>query len=284
MSTPPEPAGPRSTADPGAVALEGALNCRDLGGRPTVDGRSTRPGVLFRSDSLRRLTARDVTTLLGRGVTANVDLQSEEEIAYFGRGLLGQAPITWIPVHESALRPRGERPEGEGDVLLARYREYLAEAPAAFVRAVAALAQPGRLPAVINCFFGKDRTGVLCALVLDSVGVTRDAIVADYAASALRLPALLARLRDDPDPVVRDTVARTPSPYLEARPATMAALLDDLAAHGGARGWLLAHGAAPGDLDVLRERLVGADPRGATTAPLESRGDTTNHEDRRDQA
>ena len=243
------------------VELEGALNCRDLGGQPTTDGRTTRSGVLFRSDSLRRLTARDVTTLLDLGVAANVDLQSEEEIAYFGRGLLERAPITWLPVHEPALRPRGERPEGEGDVLLARYREYLNEAPTAFVRAVAALAQPGHLPAVINCFFGKDRTGVLCALVLDSVGVTRDAIVADYAASAARLPVLLARLRDDPDPVVRDTIARTPAPYQDAQPGTMAALLDDLASHGGAREWLLAHGAVTSDLDDLREHLVGAPAR-----------------------
>jgi hypothetical protein len=268
VSPPPEPAAPRSTTEPRTIALEGALNCRDLGGQPTTDGRTTRSGVLLRSDSLRRLTARDVTTLLGLGVATNVDLQSEEEIAYFGRGLLERAPITWIPVHESALRPRGERPEGRGDVLAARYREYLAEAPGAFTRAVTALAQPGHLPAVINCFFGKDRTGVLCALVLDSVGVTRDAIIADYAASAARLPALLARLRDDPDPVVRDTIARTPAPYLDAHPATMAALLDDLAAQGGSREWLLAHGAASGDLDILHERLVGADPPTTATASL----------------
>ncbi len=268
MSTPPEPPAHRSPRDPRAVTLEGALNCRDLGGYPTVDGRVTRSGVLFRSDTLRHLTARDVTTLRGLGVVTNVDLQSEEETAYFGRGLLERAPITWVPLHESALRPRGERLEEGEDVLLVRYREYLRDAPGVFVRAAATLAQPGRLPAVINCFFGKDRTGVLSALVLDSVGVTHDAIVADYATSATRLPALMARLRDDPDPVVRDTIARTPASYLDARPTTMAALLDDLNAQGGARGWLLAHGAAPADLDVLRERLVGAGPSGANATSL----------------
>ena len=275
MSTPPGPP-PRSevTTRPSSngthsLILEGALNVRDLGGHPTLDGGHTRTGILFRADSLRRLTSRDVSTLLDLGVAANVDLQSEDETAYFGRGLLEEAPITWIPVREATLRPRGERPTGGGDVLLARYREYLRDAPEAFVRAVSDIAQPGHLPAVINCFFGKDRTGVLSALVLDSVGVTRDAIVADYAASAERMPALLARLRDDPDPVVRDTIARTPAPYLDARPATMAALVDDLTEHGGARGWLIAHGAAPADLDVLRERLVaGPDPNRAAGARL----------------
>jgi protein-tyrosine phosphatase len=96
------------------------------------------------------------------------------------------------------------------------------------------------------------------ALALTAVGVTRDAVVADYAASAERMAAILDRLRasqtyaDDLDN--RPTAAADDAP----RAQTMAAFLDHLdRRYGGAAGWLADHGFGPGDVGTLRDKLLG---------------------------
>ena len=64
----------------GAPALTGAFNFRDLGGLPTADGRRTRPGRLFRSDTLQALTVADVTHLVASlGVVLVIDLRDTDE-------------------------------------------------------------------------------------------------------------------------------------------------------------------------------------------------------------
>ena len=63
------------------IELEGAVNVRDVGGLPTVDGRTTRPGVLLRSDNLQDLSAADVTRLVDElGLRTVVDLRSTGEV------------------------------------------------------------------------------------------------------------------------------------------------------------------------------------------------------------
>jgi protein-tyrosine phosphatase len=72
--------------------LDGAFNFRDLGGMPLCDGRRTRHGLLFRSDTLQALTPADLTVLRSRiGLRAVVDLRLSREVADEGRGPLAQA-------------------------------------------------------------------------------------------------------------------------------------------------------------------------------------------------
>src|SRR5438874_453262 len=57
------------------------------------------------------------------------------------------------------------------------------------------LSEDETLPAVVHCTAGKDRTGVLVALLLDLLGVAREQIVADYAATTDNMPGILDRIR-----------------------------------------------------------------------------------------
>jgi protein tyrosine/serine phosphatase len=112
--------------------------------------------------------------------------------------------------------------------------------------------------ALVNCAAGKDRTGVVVALALTAVGVVREAVVADYAASAERMEAILDRLRAS-ETYAADIDSRPDAAAVDApRPETMAAFLDQLdVRYGGATGWLAGHGFGPDDVGALRAKLLG---------------------------
>jgi protein-tyrosine phosphatase len=118
------------------------------------------------------------------------------------------------------------------------------------------MAQPDGPPALFHCAAGKDRTGVLAALVLDAVGVERDAIVADFALTNERLERIGARLRRFP--TYANYTQRLATRDMGADPQTMIDVLAALDAdHGGAAGWLLSAGLTQSELDTLRVALAG---------------------------
>lgn len=239
------------------IPFAGAYNFRDLGGYRGAGGRVTRWGRLYRSDALHDLTASDVTSLRGLGIVTLVDLRSAGEVERTGRGLLAGESIRFV--NPSVLRPDGEavRPAAEiGDAYLSqRYLTYLDEGGPAFVRALRELSHPENYPLVFNCFFGKDRTGVLAALVLSCLGVAEQTIIDDYALSASRMPLIVRRLQRDP--VYAETIARTPAPVLAAHAATMSQFLREVDRRfGGPRRWALDAGVRADELDRLRDACL----------------------------
>ena len=188
------------------IALEGAANARDVGGLPTVDGHRTRSGVLLRSDNLQGLTPGDVRVLLDRGLRTVVDLRTATEVELEGPGPLRELDVAH---HHLDLIPHGF----EGRAALSRavpdedapdhamdhwYADYLTDAPASVATALRLVADPRSGAVLVHCAAGKDRTGVLVALALSLVGVTRDAVVADYALSGERIAAVRDRLVASP--------------------------------------------------------------------------------------
>src|ERR1700733_7186496 len=87
------------------LPLVGASNFRDLGGYPTVDGRFTRWGRLFRSDTLHELTGEDLGLLRQIGLTSIIDLRTRTELDRTGRGPLAEEPIAYL--HASVLQEEG---------------------------------------------------------------------------------------------------------------------------------------------------------------------------------
>ena len=143
------------------------------------------------------------------------------------------------------------RDRRDTDPLLRNYLGYLGDHPANIVEAVRRIAS--RAPALVHCAAGKDRTGVLVALVLDAVGVERESVVADYALSAVNVEALFRRwtTRTGTD-MPADLAPHTP------RAAVMEHVLAHLdEEHGGAAGWLRANGLTDDELAALRALLRG---------------------------
>ena len=165
------------------MRFEGLDNVRDVGGLPLRDGGSTRSGVLLRSAALHWATPADVRRLVDEfGLRLVLDLRTPREIDRDG-----PTPVATAGVETVALNFIGasrELPEtgDDTDPLLRNYLGYLDDQPANIVEAVRRLAAPDAGPALVHCAAGKDRTGVLVAIVLEVAGVERAAVVEDYAA------------------------------------------------------------------------------------------------------
>jgi protein-tyrosine phosphatase len=247
METPPDPV---STAP---LDWEGCDNARDVGGYPTADGRRVRAGALLRSDNLCRLTERGRARLLAAGVRAIVDLRNVEEHDIdpppYGANTAPDAvplylslPLFDLDNQETLARLRWTRARYGANycALLDGFRR----SAAAIFGAVADAPAGGVL---VHCHAGKDRTGVVVAVLLALAGVPTATIVADYAASQ---PALWARW--EVDRLAAPTLAPPHAP-----PEAMEELLDWLEReHGGAAGYLRAIGLSDDQIGRLRERLL----------------------------
>lgn len=250
------------------IPFAGALNFRDIGGYPTGDGGRTRWGAVYRSDSLSFLTPDDLPAFDALGIKAIYDLRRSREIA--------RHPGPREHVHIE-LANRNPLDDGEPAALLthwdgerwllADYRGMLASAGATFGELFSRLAEPGRLPAVIHCLGGKDRTGLTVALLLTALGVPRQVVLDDY-----QLTNDYRGVAHSPDVValfVESGMARPAAEGLVGAPRwVLAQALGELdETYAGIEGYLLGPGGMrPTTLAALRTALLGWNPQGPDSA------------------
>jgi len=252
-------------ADPRrVVTLEAVHNFRDLGGYPSTlgagpRGSMTRWGVLYRADGLYRLTEADVDVLRDRGLRTVVDLRSHAELADYGTFPREQYDVqfTHFPVIDTTWKREAyEDAASDHDFMLRAYQSMLAEGDVRFAAAFEELARPGALPAVFHCAAGKDRTGILAALVLGSLGVSRSYIIGDYALTAAGMERMFAWTRRE-FPEKAERLADVPAAFLAALPEAMAGLLDGLdAEYGSIREYVLSIGVSEAAIESLAAQLL----------------------------
>jgi protein-tyrosine phosphatase len=236
------------------IALEGAVNFRDLGGYDAGDGLRTRWRTLFRADGLGDLTDADFVTMRGLGIRTVIDLRSAEELER-GRFDVGAHPATFhhFPVIEQL--PDADAFDKQPGLLGTQYLDMVRDAGSAFVSVLEILAAPGSLPAVFHCTAGKDRTGVLSAIVLSLLGVDEPTVVADYALSGDAMTRLRAKIIVK-YPDSRETIENLTDVF-SADPAQMEALLDYLrATYGSVGAYVAGLGAGPELVAALRAALL----------------------------
>jgi len=239
------------------IGCDGAFNIRDLGGYATNDGRSVRWQVLYRADGLHRIPLDATLAVAHLGWRTVMDLRTTGEVD--AGAFRAEGPEV---IHLPILRSTWGIPE-EADIepvafLSTHYLAMLDEGAAAIAAAFAILASPVRLPAVFHCSAGKDRTGVLAALVLASLDVPDDVIAADYHLSAGAVDQLVAWLTET-RPDLSEEMSRQPKAFLSCPPAAMHTFLDALRArHGSVEAYLLGIGVAPSALAALRSNLLKA--------------------------
>jgi protein-tyrosine phosphatase len=253
------------------IDLEGAVNVRDLGGLPTVDGGSTVPHRLLRSENLQELSSADIAKLVKEiGVTTVVDLRTTGELE-----IEGPAPLDAVPTvrhaHHPVLKELGSATEAVSEALLvtkierdrARYPDdittghylgYLEERPEEVTGALRDIATADGA-VIVHCAAGKDRTGVIVAMALTAAGVEPEAIVADYAATGDRIDAILGRLRRSRT-YAKDLSERPVQAHLP-RAGTMRAFLEQLnVRYGGLPRWLAGNGLTDDEFSQLRDKLL----------------------------
>jgi len=241
------------------IDLPGCANFRDLGGYPARGGMRLRWRRLFRSDALYGLTPEGVDRIVDElGIGAIVDLRSTGEVGVEGRGPLRDRPPVYyhLPLFDGPLTVG---PESPNPITLAdRYFLMVEQAKLPIARVVDVLAECST-PAVYHCAAGKDRTGLISAIVLGLLGVPDEFIVADYAATQENLDAIIDRLKQSEG--YREAIDNLPADTLHARPATMFSLLDQLRdRYGSFRGYANDIGLGDAVIHRLEGGLLEPDP------------------------
>jgi hypothetical protein len=218
------PSGPRTPppagAEPGRwVYLEGAANTRDAGGYPTADGRLVKRGMIYRSATLSRLSSRGANAFRSLGVKTVIDFRNRLTPWPPFNGDVWSVHLA-SSVHGCPMSFAKGDPQGES------YVRGVRENAGSFREAFELLSHEENYPVLYHCAAGKDRTGVMSALLLSLLGVDRDTIVADFRLSEqVGLPG-----------------------SLEA----MEALLDRVAERGGIGAYLSEFGVPPDTQERIR--------------------------------
>jgi protein-tyrosine phosphatase len=240
------------------LTWDGCLNVRDLGGHPTQDGGETRFGAVVRADSVRQLSDQGWQQLTGYGVSRIVDLRMDAERA--------EDPSEDTPVEvlhfpffdedsevfrevDAASLAAPDQVTATRDVYLIFLERFRANVAAA-VRAVAD-APAGAV--VVHCAGGKDRTGLVTALLLKVAGVSDEDVADDYAISEERLKPRhdrwLAEAETDEERERLHRILVTPH-------ESMLGVLHELERrYGSVEGYLKAGGLTDDDIERLRHRL-----------------------------
>ncbi|OZF45783.1 tyrosine-protein phosphatase [Rhodococcus sp. 14-2470-1a] len=234
----------------------GLVNLRDLGGLPMVGGGTTRPGVLYRGDAPYPGDPDPVQVDIWPPA-AVIDLRSRHEIDQVGYQWPPGPVVHHHPVHDAAA-PERQIPNTLREI----YAEMVNERGHRIAE-VLALAAGVDGPVFVHCAVGKDRTGVVVAVLLLAGGVEPWAVSDDYLATESNLPSIRARLRSKmdslPQPPTRTTERAPVARGLFAvSPEAISGVVDVVMAWpGGPTAWLTDHGASRSDVDAWRRRLAG---------------------------
>jgi protein-tyrosine phosphatase len=245
------------------IDVPGTANLRDVGGYPAAGGGTVRWRTLYRSDALNRLGGSGRAALAELGLRTVIDLRTYGEVAAGPSAVDGHVTRTChVPLFSEAAIGRLP-PE-----LTAVYAHMIDRCGRAIARAIGQLCGDGTLPGLIHCTAGKDRTGLVVALILEILGVPDDVIAADYALSSSHIDPDLAgaieRIRavsgagrwidlgalGSPPQVIHGALARVRDQS------------------GSVPGYLLDNGLSRRDIDVLRAALIvapGSEPPPGST-------------------
>ena len=234
------------------VRLDGCFNFRDLGGYATQDGRRVRWRRLYRSDALHHLSEADLRHVRDElGVRTLVDLRSSAERSGEPASGLAAPPVQ---AHHVPLFDRERSGDTPSLPLAEIYLMLLRVAREPIARAVRVLAT-GNDPALFHCAAGKDRTGIVAAVLLGALGVRDEDIVEDYAATRDGLVGIVERLRSSDS--YQYVFTELPPDTLHAEPETMARVLVEAGQEFGAmRGYLRSAGFEEAELRRLEASLL----------------------------
>lgn len=238
---------------PRRLAWEGTLNARDLGGYPTASGVMTRWGAFVRCDCMTPLTEAGRRAVVDHGVRTIVDLRFPEEVTAhpnpFAESDGHGVRYTNLSLVDPAVAP------SPFTTLADDYSRMLDRFRGQVGRIIATIADADEGVVLFHCMAGKDRTGVIAALLLDLVGVPRDIIGADYALTdGIRRPSDEEWLAHGPG-----TRAEREAQYERGRPR--AEVMEEVLArldqrYGDVERYLLGAGVTTEQIARLRRRLV----------------------------
>lgn len=239
------------------IPLEGTLNVRDIGGYVTHDGRVVARRRVLRGDAVHLVDDEGRELLTRLPLRTSIDLREQDERTSAPDRLNADARLVSIPLftyQQDADDEVIDRTEFKSldDV----YRFLVSNRGPAVVEVLRQLTQPGTTPALVHCTGGKDRTGVVIALLLSLLGVPDDVIARDYEATSLFLtPAFHEAILAGAEASGRDRDSFVA--MLACEPYLIHDVLARIrASHGDVETYLVAHGLSTVEVGQLRELLL----------------------------
>ena len=248
------------------VKLEGAYNFRDLGGYRSADGRRTRWGKIYRSDSLTRLTENDLTVLKQIGIRWVCDLRAPAEVKKRPDHLPEDGSIDYInlPIvsgnfdtvtaHEKIVK--GDIDWLNEDYMIKGYLYTIDNYASTWATFFEHLAASASYPLVFHCTGGKDRAGTGAALILLALGVSEETIIDDHGLSNIFLADIMPKLYNyfSSFGIAKENL----HPYLTASRAAIVKLLEHIRiTYGSAVDYLTNRaGVSMETIKSLKKRLL----------------------------
>lgn len=235
------------------LPIEGCVNFRDLGGYRNSQGQTVRWRRLFRSDALQDMTPSDAVYAMEElGIRLVVDLRNPDEAERDGRGPLPGLGASYT--HHPLLLERGFPPFTGGDVverLSSAYQWLIHNSGPRVADAVNAIADANGSAVVFHCSAGKDRTGLLAAMVLEVLGLDAETITDDYLLTNQAVEGILRRIQ------AMQPHASPTTQSLAAQPLAFHGFQNTLhREYGGAESYLRRHGVSGESLERLRGNLL----------------------------
>jgi protein-tyrosine phosphatase len=241
------------------------LNFRDIGGIPISGNRHIREGIVFRSANPDRLSKADLEKLRSLNIKSVIDLRAPAELGKRYKSVDHAQKLTlsldFQKTTRERLRPVIYRKDAENiiaNISNDLYLEILDASGPAFRQVMELLASPGGSPVLIHCHAGKDRTGIIIALILLAMGVDRELIISDFMKSNEALmPFFKSRF------LIRKIISFGFFPYrnmvfaVEVKQRNIESVLDRVEFHyGGIEGYLRYAGFDISSLQKIRDVLI----------------------------
>lgn len=216
------------------IELEGSFNFRDMGGYPTNDGYHVKWGMLFRSGNLSGMTEADMEIVNQLGIKKICDLRATDEINKHPDPEINGATWIHVPViqDEVTIKHAGDLvapyENGEPGGILVSINREMATYTEAFQKVFKVLLDKPEDPFLFHCMAGKDRTGVVAALILSVLGVPREIILEDYLFTNLSFEKIKANLLTSDSHQLQQMNQEVLDALLEARLEYIEAFFDQL--------------------------------------------------------
>jgi protein-tyrosine phosphatase len=238
------------------LPIEGTFNIRDLGGYMAGEHETLWRRIL-RADGLHRLTEAGRDTLVSEGVRTVIDLRRPAELEVQPNPFATDDRVRYINV--SLFENLAPTYGPQIDTLHTLYVRALQERPETIASILSMIAEAEDGAVLFHCTAGKDRTGLIAALLLGNAGVSEDEIIADYALTGRMIAPLLDEILAHAAERGMDETAMRP--LLACAPETMRATLDHIAdGHGSIAGYLNTLGLGDTVAARLKSKLTGDQP------------------------
>ena len=232
--------------------LDSVQNLRDLGGYSTKEGRKTKWGIFLRSGDMSAMTKDDQAALLRQGIRCVIDLRMAKEIAIAPNVFSDSKKVAFFNhdfwgtrFDDYRSKRKSATPEEKLSDLYCAGLEINGFVMSAVIKTLAS----GEGSFVFHCRSGKDRTGLVAALLLVIAGVPDEVVAEDFGLSTTYLN----------EPELTEDDLKKPGAYQKgSAPETMMLTLKFLRdRYGGVEGYLSDQGVSVSEIESIREKILG---------------------------